>query len=477
MSCMDEIIIDKTYKAFKKAQAESTDSTLTEFDRAARTTRLSPTLSLIKNSKNSTTFMALIKLPNEKTPRRQPTGKNTIQEATVEAIKIEQTLLAKMEAGTLDVKTELSWRYICVATAKELDVITEATIKEAMDKGKKRSQVKPQSQAHARIINNKLKDNKYLASKKVTELQYADFYDAFTCEEFRGLKKTPRNNTLKAIGLVFEYAQKNRLISGNQIPQIPELSFVSDKERPIITSDDLDVIMTNFQNFYENNPSMNYITEARRRILPFYITVLSSCGLRPGAEVIEIKWSHLTKGLVKVTLPDGTSKKIEAFYADITGGKMSRRTKDGGLKLIPHSREIVIYSEAAKAIEGLYFIQFGENKSLAEIVDEDKDELMFAGADKRLIEFGDVFKQYIEFLGNKLSQSYVPYCFRHEFINSQLDRGVNIDDIAEQCGTSAPTINKSYKKYKAMNRAARILSNEDIEYFMNAEKPEQEKIT
>jgi integrase len=477
MQSMDDIAIDFAYKAFKEAVKRSENKTLTEFELAPRTTRISSTVTLIKNTPKSKSFTALISVPNERKPRSAPTAENTITKATIAAFTKEAELLTKIESGTEDVYSDLSWKVICARLCRELDENTKNAVKEGVAAGKKPHKVKPQSKVHSSIIKNKLKDNKYLSKLKITEVQYADFVDAFKEKEVQSNRgKATVQNIYKSIKLIYEFCEENRILSKNQIPNIPKIIWMQGEEKPVIEDDDLELIMTNFQNFYESSRT-NYKTKENRRIFPFYVALTSSCGLRPGEEVVGVKWNHLAKGMVEVTRElkkDGKLvkkiEKIEAYYADIKRGKLSNRTKDGGLKLIPHSREIVIYSEAAKAIEGLYFVRYGINKTISEIVEEGKDDLMFAGSENRDINFADVFDQYMLYLKEKISMRYTQYSLRHEFINAQLRRGVIISDVAEQCGNSTKTIEEYYKKYEAMHRVARLLSNDDIEYFVEKTK-------
>ena len=469
MQCNDEQAIDAAIDAMNGVLKVSSDTTLSEFDKAKKTITISDTVSLVKNSPRAKTFHARIKIPDIRNYFKLATHKDTVSEATREALIMERDLLVRKENGLLATDSDLSWTVICARTIRELTEQADKLKEVAKAKGKKNP--KPQQQTHASIIRDKLKDNVYLKRKKITNIEYADLADAFRCDEFQDLSHTVRNNTIKAIRLVFEFALKNRELKNEQIPQIPELNWVEGESRPVFTNADLEVFMSNFQNFYESNSSMNHITEAARRVFPFYITVCSSCGLRPGQEVVNIKWSHLQKGITQVIEKnekgEDVVKDVTVYFADIIGGKMSTRTKGGGVKLVPYSREIVIYAEAARAIEGLYEIQFGEKKTLSEIVEEAKNQPMFSGSEKRDIDFADVFSQYRTYLGKKLSQSYTSYSLRHEFINAELNRGVKKSDIAEQCGTSESTIDKYYKKYRALNRVERLLSKEDIQYFID----------
>lgn len=469
LSCQDEIAIDYAYKAMKEALKRAEDTSQSEFDLSDKTISISGTVSLIKTSKKSKTYTARIKLPNEKNYRRIGTGESLRVKAEIKALQIEANLLAKLEAGTLDIDSELSWLYVCSKTMTELNIKTEEAVRVGLEKGKKRSQIKPQSQVHSSMIRDKLKDNKFLKGKKITNIDYADFIDAFTVDEIvKSRGKTTLRNLYRATNLVFEYALRNRLISENQIPKLPTVTHIEGQSKPVITPDDMDLIMGNFQHFYESSGT-NYKTRENRRFFPFYITFVSSCGLRPGEEAINIKWSHLSKGV----LPD--NNKVTVYFADIHGGKLSNRTKDGGLKIVPHSREIVIYPETSKAIEGLYFLRYGVKKTLAEIVDEGRDDLMFIAENNRQIAFSDVLDQYMTYLKDKISIRYTQYSFRHEFINSELNKGTNIQDVADQCGTSVRTIEKHYKKYKAMRRVERVLSKEDIEYF--EQRAEEENLS
>jgi integrase len=477
LACNDHIAIDFAYKALKSALNRSDDKVLNEFELVARTTRISDTVALVKNTPKSKSFAALISFPNERSPRNISTGEKTIAKATIVAFTKEAEILAKIEAGTEHINSDLSWRVICAQLIRELEATTKEAVAEGVAKGKKAHKVRPPSLTHSSIISRKLKDNKYLANKKITEVQYADFFDAFNEKEIQESRsKTVITNIRKSISLIFEYAQRVRLMTASQIPNIPKISWVQGEEKPVIEESDLSQIMTNFQNFYESSRT-NYKTRENRRLLPFYVALTSSCGLRPGEEVVGVKWSHLTKGLLPRNVEVEVNgkmikviKDVEVYYADIKGGKLSNRTKDGGLKIVPFSREIIIYQETAKAIEGLYFVRYEEKKSLYEIVKEGKNDLMFIGSGGRSINFADSFNQYMDYLKGKISMRYTQYSLRHEFINSELNRGISKSDIAEQCGTSTKTIESYYQKYKAMHRVARLLSDNDIDYFIEKTK-------
>lgn len=314
-------------------------------------------------------------------------------------------------------------------------------------------------EAYESRIRLKLVGNPVLKKMRINNIVYADFYEAFKEKEFQDLTKTVSITTRTAINKIFDYAERNRLLTKKR-PNIPSLPYVMGNETPVIEDSDMALMLSNFENFYEN--SSNFITRSFRMLFPFYFQFCSSCGLRPGEEAMGLKWSHFKKG--KIVLKTG--EEINAYYAKITRGKTSRKTRDATAKVTMASREIVVYSEAVKAVEALYYIRHNVQKTMSEIVEEGRDELIFIGTENRVPDFSATFKQYVSYLKKQLKNSkYTIYSLRHEFINAQLDRGVKVQDVADQCGNSVQTIEGYYKKYKAMNRAVRLLSDDDIEYF------------
>ena len=189
LACNDHIAIDFAYKALKSALKRSDDKVLNEFELVARTTRISDTVALVKNTPKSKSFAALISFPNERSPRNISTGEKTIAKATIVAFTKEAEILAKIEAGTEHINSDLSWRVICAQLIRELEATTKEAVAEGVAKGKKAHKVRPPSLTHSSIISRKLKDNKYLANKKITEVQYADFFDAFNEKEIHDIRK------------------------------------------------------------------------------------------------------------------------------------------------------------------------------------------------------------------------------------------------------------------------------------------------
>ena len=140
------------------------------------------------------------------------------------------------------------------------------------------------------------------------------------------------------------------------------------------------------------------------------------------------------------------------------------------------SREALLNSDAVATLERLYYVRYNVKLSIDKIIKEARTDSLFIGNKGAKPNFRDSFDQYQDYLMKadvKPNRRYTLYSCRHEYINAELDKGhMQIQDIADQVGSSPDTIHKFYKKYKAINRAARILTPEDIAKF-NPEKKDK----
>jgi integrase len=412
-----------------------------------KTVKIKQGLSLFRNS-SSPSWWVRIKLPGKNTTDvRRSTKETSISEAKYTALLISTEVLKEYELGALDHKTMFSWNKICWEVIHILKAKAEQSKK-----------IKPQEKTHATIIENYIVNFAAWNGKSILQIDYAELSLFSKSERYKEASQTFVNNTKKAFRLIFDHARENRYLREDQVPKLPQFLYVDGEEGKPFDLNDREAIFTNFENFYEN--SKNYITRSLRRQLPLYFNILCVTGLRTGEEPLGIQWSDLSQG--QFTHSDG--KKKIAYQAIIRKGKTSKETVKNKKKT-QFSRPILLSALTVRTLEQLYYIRHSEKLSIDEIIKLRKNELIFIGNKGKKPNFASCFDQYLKYLHESVKEHYTLYSCRYEYINSELERGQSKDDVAMQVGNSVAVITKVYDKFRAMNRASRMLSEEDILAF------------
>lgn len=426
----------------EKTLAETSNSEL-------KTIRIHKGLSLYRNG-SSPYWWCRISMPKKGAKEvRKSTNESEISRAKHAALMMSVEELTRFELGVTDTSSRLSWPRVC---QEVLAILEEQSNKEI-----KAGRIKPQAKVHASIIKNKIAGFAGFRRKSIGEIDYVDLCDLMESDNFFNASKTVINNARKSLNIILEFAMRQRYIE--VAPKIPSVKGAAEEEVEPFNEKDLKVLLSNFLPFYEN--SRNSLTRNLRKQFPYYFNLLCTTGMRTGEEPLCLKWADLKVGQFQ---HDGAKKR--GYFVDIRSGKMAKKTK--GKKFRSHSREVVLNQAAVMTLEKLYTVRFGLKKNINEIIAEAKNTYIFIGNGDKKPDFAGVFKQYLTYLNGQISSYYTLYSCRHEYINAELNRGMKQADIAEQCGNSSATIDAYYKKYKAMNRAARILSEADIIAFNNA---------
>jgi hypothetical protein len=446
----DMDILEAAVAAAKKKKLEANK-------KMQRTFKLKKGLSLYFNS-TSPYYWVRVAIKDTDGIRRS-TKCSGFDEAKQQAYVIEAEVLAYFRSGALDAHKNKSWRNLCWKVIHELRAVGDELVK----KGKR----EPQQLVHAFIIEKKLADRPEWKGKTIHQVGYSQLCDLAESKEFKDPSKTVVNNTKRAISLVFEYARRKDIITREQVPEMPKFKPRDGEEGVPFDIDDREVLLSNLISFYESSRT-NFITRLIRRQFPMYFNILMCTGLRTGEEPLGIKWCNIFMGKFELE-----GKTLNAYSVTITKGKMAKTTVKNKQN-ISLSRKILINADATNTLERLYYVRYAMHKTIAEIVEEGRDELIFNGHENKKPNFADTFKQYQSYLGKKLKDNYTLYSARHEFINRELDRGMSLQDVADQCGNSPATIHEYYKKYEAINRAGRILTEADIAAF-NPETDEENK--
>jgi len=448
LAMIDDVdVLNAAVDAAKKKQLEGPE-------KDKRTYRLKKGLSLYYNGASPSLWVR-VAIPGGG-EKRQSTKCSDLESAKQQAYVIEAEVLANFANGSLDAHKHKKWSTLCWELVKELT--EEHKILEA-ENGKRDSQPK----SHASIIKNRLADRPEWKGKTVLQIGYPELCDLVETKEFTNPSKTIASKTKKCLNLIFQAARRKGFITRDQVPEMPKFKPRSSEDVSPFETNDREVLLSNLVNFYESGRP-NKITRHKRRQFPMYFNLLMCTGLRTGEEPLGIKWNNIIQGDFKLS-----GKTLKAFYVAVTKGKLAKELSPN--KFL--SREILINYDAAKTLEQLYYIRYGIRKNLTEIVKEKRDQLIFEGHNGKKPNFPDTFNQYQDYLGKKLKERYTLYSARHEYINREIDRGMEEQDVADQCGNSPATIHSFYKKYKAINRAGRILTEADILAF-NPE-PEDKK--
>lgn len=448
LSCHNEHAILMAYKAMTKAL--ETDGTIER-----KTHKIEKGLSLIING-DSPYWWCKVSLPQKYAkPHRESTKirfTDDINIAIQKAWLIQKEVLTKFEHGIIQAETGKTWKMVCSELRSKL---LEESEREKSKTNKKRTMVGD----YAITIRNRLENNKTLTDLNIKKVDCAYLHEAFKADEFQDLSKTVKTKINTSLKKIFEFAKIKRYIASSttiEIPQFPK--YMVGEETPRISSNDLIHLLENFDLFCDEGKKT--ITKRNRKLFSFYFRLLMNTGLRPGEEALGVRWSDIYKTTFKMS-----HKSLNSYVVKITKGKMSKRAKGGGIKKEENSREVILYSSSAKILEELYLFQYGVVLSFEKIVKKKNNNFLFVVQDQKTPDFSKILKQYCKFLEAKLSRSYPLYSLRHEFINSQLDAGIPIEDVAQQCGNSIQTIQTFYRKYEVNNRASRLLAQEDIDYF------------
>ncbi|PAJ75759.1 hypothetical protein CJF42_03310 [Pseudoalteromonas sp. NBT06-2] len=452
----------KVVKAIKglRDSDDSITALQTDLEKLEGTLNLDKGLSLYRNG-ISPFFWCRVKLPGLNSGDfRTSTKASSIQEATMKAGEIRADVLARFEAGTLKVNTRILWTYIC----KEVeDILT----KKAADKIAKSSDksYRPTEADYAGIVKNHYATFEDFKRLSITAIEYPELCQMMQHEKFQNMKKTTATKRKTTLGLIFDYALQKRYIKS--VPKLPKFDFIESEGGDVFDIDDRDLILMNFMNFYESSRN-NKITRHKRKLLPLYFNFLCASGMRPGKEVMGLTWGLLTQETFVMN-----RERKKAYKMRVVTGKMAKHVSIGN-KIERKSRNFVINAETASTLEQLYYVRYGIKKSIGEIAEEKRNDVMFAGFEGRNPKLEESFDQYMTYLKKVgLKGDYTLYSCRYEYINACLDAGMSKDDVASQVGNTPATINTFYEKFNAMKRAARILSAEDIAVF-NPE-PEEDK--
>jgi len=225
--------------------------------------------------------------------------------------------------------------------------------------------------------------------------------------------------TPKDLNISFSDNKKKKL-NGNSI----------EKNQPFKMKD-LQNIRGNFGAFGDAIGKKLKAAVYNRAILKMYFDFLCAQGCRPGEESLNVQLGDIEKEMI--------DDNNDFYKITFTAGKMGEQDEPRTVELIPAASEAVI---------DIMELRLGKRMSLDQIISLD-GHLFFDENTQNKPGLDKVWEQYRDYLFERklLSQSYVLYSCRHEYINQALDDGQDIRAVAKHCGNSVTTIEKHYDDF------------------------------
>ncbi len=230
---------------------------------------------------------------------------------------------------------------------------------------------------------------------------------------------------------VFETAFRKRAITRGKIPVLTTKGKGKQlKSRPAFTVEEYLYLCRKMR--YYHKTKQKFSSAYRAQILRHYVLFIANCGARPGKEVDNLKWKHITEFV-------DISTKNTYLQIQITQGKRGKRIAIGR-NVLRH------YLERLKTIT---------NRT-------DPEDYLFCYPDgKPVRDLQHDFKQMlIEFnlLRNNMGEERTLYSLRHTFITFRIIYGkVPLIVLSRQCGVSVAVLDKTYAHLEPL-QAAEILS-------------------
>lgn len=283
--------------------------------------------------------------------------------------------------------------------------------------------------AHSSILKNDIAP--ILGKLKIKQLGIKEMREVVDSAS----NKTKHSNIRKCLKHIFEYAVEHRLLESYKVPDIPKKTEKIKKgvARPIFSSHDLELMSTNFDSFISN--SRKSLTTEYRTILKYMCSFLLLTGIRPGEEVINLKYSNVSK------INTGESY---AYRVIIKTGKTENHKSA--------NRQVVIDSETFSVIQSIA-------RNLHKISDTSFEDLRKLDLyifrplsdNSKKPDFSKIFEQFVNYI--KMPNPLALYSFRHTYITRKLTEGVDVYLLSKHCGNSVAMIEGYYDKLETTVRA------------------------
>ena len=258
------------------------------------------------------------------------------------------------------------------------------------------------------------------------------------------------NHTIAAVKKMYVFAQESKYITKNETPMWKYLK-VNREERPtrdVISKDEFTAISRWIQYKYCNEKGITRKEQIKRRIYGIVFTLSHYLGARP-KEMLAIKWSDIsvnpndsaddkkTNRVIHIPADNsktGRSRDIVAPIADQLD-RLEKWYLEFGLEVRRNSDDFIF--------PRLTYTDANKNIPTTDVAWDKRLKKVVKGAE----EDGAWFSK-----GRHITN----YSARHHYITEGIQRGVDIYDLALNCGTSIHYIEKTYSHITTLMRSKEI---------------------
>lgn len=177
-----------------------------------------------------------------------------------------------------------------------------------------------------------------------------------------------------------------------------------------------------------------------------YVSFMYFSGMRPGDEVLEVKWSDLR------------INKHGDLYCVVRGGKTSGYSKNKRnvvLDIYAHGALIM----AAKIKHNDLIKNLDDYQLIEELGRVKSEEFVFSSNYSRKPAYDKMFKAWLKFLNEEnvipKSKNLTLYSLRHSYITRGIENNIPLSLLAENAGTSVKMIEEHYSHITTMSEASR----------------------
>ncbi|MBS9935776.1 tyrosine-type recombinase/integrase [Vibrio alginolyticus] len=320
---------------------------------------------------------------------RKSTRTTEQMKATTFAIRMKIEIDTKLENG------------VPLNTRNTFEKYAKRAIKQMTEEAKQ----KPIYASYARVLNSCCIP--FFGKLDIKQVDHAELIKYF--RSLGSMSLTQLRTRQAALKRVFTEAVVDKTIKG--IPPMPRVETNSSEVRDPITKDEQKRILAYYDTFIDD--SIKQQTKAKRTLLREYITILGNSGVRAGEEM-------------KFSFADLEFN--NDWYIQIKKGKVKDKKK--------RNRRVLLNKKCQQALINVAKYH-GLPESLEKLQHIDKPVFAINNA---FPAYNETFKQ----LTDKLNIDKTLYSYRHTYITNCLTNGIDIQVIANQCGTSSEMIQKHY---------------------------------
>jgi len=325
---------------------------------------------------------------------------------------------------------------------------------------------------YTRVINTYLIP--FFGNRNITSIDYSvlDQFDVWRIERMRNLSanktKAPANSTIlthnAALNRVLDEAVMRNFLTAANKPKLDAKGRAGDR-RPAFDLTEIRALIANFDGWISRAKTDS--SREMRELMRDYVEIIIDTGVRPGKELMDLKWKQIKFVLTPTVTPTGVAdeegEEIELANLNrscemVVSGKTGTRTIVGMLRTV-------------NALKRIADRNYGLNKSVLEpfknIAVPSNNDYVLRTKDKVDVSnsFQKMFEYFLEdhnlLMDSKTEQKRVFYSLRHTYATLALTHDkVPIHTLAKQMGTSVLMIEKHYSHLKVVQAIDQLRGEE-----------------